>query len=486
MTPDDLPPLLPPSQSFVIDPVLADTVEAGMEVAALGQPTAGPNRLTMHVPKEMTQLSLGAASPQRWRTDLGIDGYTNSHVHFETKDEARTVVSLGGPATTSGTKGYGAAAPVATHGYSLVTENNAWHDAKKQHYLLSLAGDISLRTKGEGSRAVVQAEVGSVDIIGGQEVNIAGKGVAISAHPALPYQDVLYTKPWTGETPHSTAAHVTEAITTVVNGMVTVCGLVASARAIRKEMKPGLSALSVDKVADIVEWVADAGEFYNTCVEFKKLVSAEEAPKGEIKIDADADLGGAAGGQAAFFGLKSASMSTALWAGVNGVGLATMKGILFAGVVGSYVSCKGYKKIEIGCDHGDAHFDAAKGLTIASETADVILVGKKTAQVSSKQEAYFCSAKKTWVGTSAGPFWGALLHGNGLFLGKATDADKMVSGAVESSRSVKVTKKGMTLTSASTVMTHAKKKLTVSAGDVKFHAKDSDVKVDGKKVLIDA
>jgi hypothetical protein len=503
---DDLPPLLPPGQSFIIDPVWADTVEAGMEIAALAAPTHGPNRLTMHVPKETTQISLGAPNATRWHTDLGIDGYTNSHIHFETKEEAKTVVSLGGPALTSAITGYGggeggggeggegggggvctaqAVAPTGTRGYSMVTDKNAWHDSVGQHYLLSLSGDITLRTTGEGKRAVVQAELGSVDVIGGLEVNMAAKGIAITAHPEMPFQDVLYTKPWTGETPHSVAAHVAETISTVVNGMVTASGLWASGKEMKKLAKSGHMHLSVDTVAAAVEWLADAAELVFTVQEFKELVSKEEAPEGEIKIDADQDLSGAAGLSASFFGLKSANMCAGIWAGINGVGFATVKGVLFAGVVGSYTSCKGYKGVEIGCDHGDAHFAASKNLDISSANADLIVVGKELAQLSSEKDAYFCAAKRTWVGTPAGG-WGALLQKDGFAIGKATSSYNMGQATVEASRSIKLDKDGITGKSGSTSMKHHTKGLTVEGGQVKLHAKDADVKVDGKKVLIDA
>ena len=93
-------PLAPSTQTFVVDPVYADTVEMDIDLVSVGQPTAGPNRHTTHVPTEKTVLSLGALSG-RWNTDKGITGYTDSHIHFETKAGSRTVVSLGGPATKS-------------------------------------------------------------------------------------------------------------------------------------------------------------------------------------------------------------------------------------------------------------------------------------------------------------------------------------------------------------------------------------------------
>lgn len=100
-----LPDLVVPSTTFVADPALADAVEMEYEVVAPASPTSGPNRMTLHVPTETTVLSLGAASP-RWNTDAGITGYTDHHIHFETKQNNKTVVSLGGPATTAAIEGH--------------------------------------------------------------------------------------------------------------------------------------------------------------------------------------------------------------------------------------------------------------------------------------------------------------------------------------------------------------------------------------------
>src|SRR4051812_49101371 len=92
--------LSPIATSFVADPVYADTVDVDKDTVTVAKPTTGPNRYTIHVPTETTRLSAGAASGH-WVTDKGITGYTDSHVHFETKAKAKTVVSLGGPAETS-------------------------------------------------------------------------------------------------------------------------------------------------------------------------------------------------------------------------------------------------------------------------------------------------------------------------------------------------------------------------------------------------
>jgi hypothetical protein len=476
-------PLAPSTQTFVVDPVYADTVEMDIDLVSVGQPTAGPNRHTTHVPTEKTVLSLGALSG-RWNTDKGITGYTDSHIHFETKAGSRTVVSLGGPATKSTLKGLGDAAPVASNGYSMVTLQNAWHDAEKQHYLLSRTADVTLRTMGEGKRALLQAVDGIVDLTGGKEVNLAGGGVAIGARNGLPFEDVEYTHNIQGETPHSIAAKRSAQFTTIGAAAITAHNLVMSAAGFRKKYKKGELHAGVDTIADVAEWLIDLAEFVRAKAEIQELFAAEEAVENCIKIDAEQDFGISAGGEASFFGIEGATLVSSIWTSVSAVVSAGMKGTLFSGVAGAYVSLKGYKKIELGCDTGNALFDAKKNVTISAENS-VIAVGKELAKVVGEKNAYFTGGDNAWLGVSAGGGWGLQLKSDGIMIGKANSADTMKTATIAADRSIKIEKASFTLTSGSTVMKIGKNSVETKAMSVKFHAKDNEVRVAGKKVLID-
>jgi hypothetical protein len=478
-----IPPLLASPQSFVIDPALAETVEMDIDLVAVGQPTAGPNRYTVHVPTETTRLSLGALSG-RWNTDKGIAGYTDSHVHFETKAGSRTVVSLGGPATKSTLSGLGAKAPVESNGYSMVTIQNAWHDAQKQHYLLSRSADVTLRTMGAGKRVVLQAVEGMVDLTGGKEVNLAGGGVAIGAHAHMEFEDVKYDESWHGETPHSLAAKRSAQFTTISATAVTAHSLALTGAALRKRYKKGDLHASVDSFADVAEWLIDLAEFYRAKGEIEELFAAEESVAECIKIDAERDFGISAGGQAAFFGIQGMTLMSSIWASVSAVVSAGLKGTLFAGVAGAYTSLKGYKKIELGCDVGDSLFDAKKNISISAENS-FIAAGKELAKVVGEKNAYFCSGDNAWLGVSAGGGWGLQLNAKGIMIGKASGASTMKSATVADNRSIKIEKASFTLSSASTVMKIGKNSVEAKSGSVKLHAKDSDVRVAAKKVLID-
>ncbi len=478
-----IPPLLANPQSFVLDPVYADIVEMDIDLVTVAQPTAGPNRYTLHVPTEKTVFSLGAASG-RWNTDKGITGYTDSHVHFETKTGSQTVVSLGGPATKSSVKGLGDMAPVASKGYSMVTLQNAWHDAKKQHYLLSRTADVTVRTMGAGKRAVLQAAQGIVDMNGAVEVNLAGGGVAIGAHNGMPFEDVAYAQNWHGETPHSLAAKRSAKFTTIGSAAIAAHNLAMSAVGMRKKYKKGDLHASVDSIADVAEWLIDLTEFIRAQSEIQDLFAAKEAVENCIKIDAEKDFGVSAGGQASFFGIQGATLVSSIWTSVSAVVSASLTGRLFAGVAGAYVSLKGYKKIEIACDTGNALFDAKKNVQISAENS-FIAVGKALAKVSGEKNAYFTGGENAWLGVTAGGGWGLRLNADGVMIGKATSAGTMKSATIDANRSITISKDGFTLKSASTGMTLSKKAVEAKSGNVKLHAKDSDIRVGGKKVLID-
>jgi hypothetical protein len=505
------PPLAPSAQSFVSDPNFADVVDEGAAPVANGRPTSGPNRFTAHVPTETSVLSLGAANATPWKTDLGITGYTDSHIHFETKSVARTVMSLGGPATKATLEGDGNKAseseagsapegeksapegaskhaPTSSNGYSMVTEQNAWHDAQLQHYLLSVAHDAALRTKGPGKRAVLQSDAGTVDINGGLEVNVAAGGVLIGASPDVEIkttaEEVGYTKPWKGEPPKSLAATLSGAANTFVGMAVNVHNLYTSFSHTWKKPTPGSILDHLDHYADVVEWLADGAETVRALGELYEVMFGEEATEGSVKIGAEEDIGIAAGKSVSLFGALGASLSSTVWTSVSAIGSAALKATLFAGMTGGYASVKGYKKVELSSDLGNAEFNADTKLAVKSDKGDFIAVGKTHAQLSSAGSAYFTGTTSAWIGVSAGGGWGLACKNTEMEIGKATSADQMLAAAVDAGRSIKVFDNGFLLTSGSTKMELVKQHIHSDTGSVKLDATNNDVTVGGDKILI--
>src|SRR3954454_1943619 len=70
---------------------------------AVAPVTQDPDRYTIFVPSEKTTLSLGQKSSVKPEhiNDVGITGRSENHIHFEVNKTNKTVVTLGGPATSA-------------------------------------------------------------------------------------------------------------------------------------------------------------------------------------------------------------------------------------------------------------------------------------------------------------------------------------------------------------------------------------------------
>ena len=69
----------------------------------IAPPTTDPDRHTTYVPTDHTTLSLGQKfnkEDEQHIQDFGITGRTDRHVHFHVAKTNKTIVSLGGPATS--------------------------------------------------------------------------------------------------------------------------------------------------------------------------------------------------------------------------------------------------------------------------------------------------------------------------------------------------------------------------------------------------
>ena len=390
-------PLTPQAASPVVDPALGDAVEEGYDVGAIGSPTTGPNRYTVHVPTETTRLSLGQKSP-RWNTDLGITGYTDSHVHFETKTNDKTVVSLGGPATTADVTGLGGTPPVSTHGYSMVTEGNAWHDALLQHYLLSQTADMSLRTAGAGKRAVIQADHGKVDVNGGQQVNVSGGGVSIAADE-LEVEDVGYGDSWEAKRPHSSAAGATRIVVAVAGAVSALVTFVSNK--VRTKYAEGNFAGSPMGWADKNKWKINGALLALAVNSVRSLAMAKTSPEKCVKLAAKDDLAAMAGGDISVFGVMGATLGSAGWTTVSAGMSASLKATAFGGVGGAFASMKGYRKVEMASDYGNVGVAAEHEILLEGKR-DAIAGGDKVAHIASPAsngKALFGGKEKLWFGS---------------------------------------------------------------------------------------
>ncbi len=470
--------------SFVLDPVLTDTVDVEYDKAPLHSPTTGPNRYTIHVPTETTRLSLGQKSA-RWNTDIGITGYTDSHIHFETKENDKTIMSLGGPATTSAIRGHDPKVPVETRGYSMVTEKNAWHDAKLQHHFLSQTEDISLRTMGAGVRAVVQADGGKVDVNGGKHVNVSGGGVSIAAGQ-LEVEKKGYDESWAGTRPHSSAAGGIEIGAAVLAALSAVGDVILN--------KPRDKFGEGDFAGAPAEWADKNKRKINTALlllainKVRTLISAPTSPEKCVKLDAAETLSAMAGGEISIFGVISASLGSALWTSVTSGMSASLKGTVFAGVGGMFASMKGYRKVEMASDWGKVFVGAQKEIHLEGEksfTAGADNVAH-VASPGGAGHALFGGGKKVWMGTTAGDGWGLLLDDEGLALGMASGAAEMDTAKIKDEPALRITASKIEAKTRYTWMKLEGDTCTIATKDkkIRFEASSGPVTINGAKILL--
>ncbi len=475
-----LPGLFVPRVSFVADPALADIVEMEYGVVSLAHPTHDPNRVTVHVPTEKTVLSLGAAS-DRWKTDIGITGYTDNHVHFETKKNDRTVVSLGGPATTSAITGHGGAPPGSTNGYSMVTAERAWHESKGQHYLLSHDEDISLFTLGEDKRAVIQADHGYVDINGGEEVNLSGGGVAIGAASGIVFEDVLYDGNFSGKAPTSTSAKNAKVGVDLIGALFSAHDLGLKAFKTAKKQKAGKLKKNEFFYADVVKWLTDSAKFALSVNKLKKVFQHVASPEGCVKLSAEQDVVGLAGTGASFSGLLGASLASTIVTSVSAGMTASMKGTLFAGVGSILTTLKGQKKIEISSTWGDVVFSAKENIEFTSDD-ELIAASAEDAQVTGKKHLLFGAGKHAFIG--AEPGWGALFDDQGIAFGKATGLSNLKSAKVESSPAIRIDADKIEIVRESVAVTLSNDLCLIEAPGIRFDSKQKNVTFNGSSAII--
>lgn len=477
-------PLLCLPASFMIDPALTDAVDVEYAKTPLHGPTTGPNRYTIHVPTETTRLSLGQKSP-RWNTDIGITGYTDSHIHFETKENDKTIVSLGGPATTTAIPGHDPKVSSRTHGYSMVTEKNAWHDAKLQHHLLSRTEDMSLRTAGADMRAVVQADHGKVDINGGKHVNVSGGGVSIAAGE-LEVEEKGYDEPWTGARPHSSAAGGTQIAAAVLAALSAVGDVILNRP--RDKYEEGNFAGAANEWGDKNKRRINVALALASMNKLRTLLAAPTSPEKCVKLNAPEAIGAMAGGDISIFGLKGASLGSAMWTSITSGMSASLKGTAFAGVGAMFASMKGYRKVEMGSDWGKVFVGAEKEIHLEGE-ASFTAGADNVAHVASPSGhgyALFGGGKKVWMGTTAGDGWGLLLDDEGLALGAASGAAEMDTAKVKPDPALRITDAKIEFKTKSAWMTLAGDTCVIATKDkkIRFEASSGPITVKGAKILL--
>ncbi|MEP7121999.1 MAG: hypothetical protein ABJE95_13855 [Byssovorax sp.] len=477
-------PLVCSSSSFMVDPALTDAVDIEYTKTPLHSPTADPNRYTIHVPTETTRLSLGQKS-SRWNTDIGITGYTDSHVHFETKENDKTIVSLGTPATTTAIPGHDPKVSSQSDGYSMVTEKNAWHEATLQHHLLSRAEDMSLRTMGGGKRAVLQADHGKVDFNGGKQVNVSGGGISIAAGE-LEVESKGYEEEWEGARPHSSAAGGASIGAAILAALSAVGDVVINKP--RLKYGEGDFAGAPEEAADKHKRKINMALLLAAMNKVRSLISTPTSPPKCVKLDAPETISAMAGRDLGIFGTMGANLGSALWSSVTSGVSASLSSTVFAGVGGMFASMKGYRKVEIGSDWGKVFIGAEKEIHLEGEksfTAGADNVAHVAAP-GGEGSVLLGGGKKVWMGTTAGGGWGLLLDDEGLALGAASGAGEMKTAKIKDATSLRVVDTRIEFKTKAAWMKLAGDTCTIATKDkkIRFEATSGPVTINGAKILL--
>lgn len=178
------------------DPNLGAAFESEAEATPVAPTTTGPQRLTFLIPHEDTVVSFGQEVAPRGTTsfsgiDTGLGGHTASHIDFQAVAGPATTVSIGAPVTRSPAFTRDAVPTVVT-GYGMATEGIAYHEAKLQHYCVSMNGDVIVRAA-SAKPAVLNAPAAMTECNAGTDVSIYGKrNVRLSGGvwaPATPARD---------------------------------------------------------------------------------------------------------------------------------------------------------------------------------------------------------------------------------------------------------------------------------------------------------
>ncbi len=490
-----MPPRIVNKVIKMVDPVLTGNIETDLSGDATATPTNGPNRYTIYVPSDNATLSLGEASNANKRiNDRGIAGRTDTHIHFQVTDTAPTIVSLGGPVWT-GTQDlpdnrHDRDVPVTSFGYSMVTAENAWHDAHKQHYIVSQTKDIVLRTTGPaGVHNLVQADLGSVVVYGGKAINVGTKGtVTIVADTAVDKENPEYTTDVTGAVHETCNRELEQNWIAYVDNFQKISlgliGVVATARAGYRAAKES----DVGEVWEISMSVAKlAIDFYQVFGwangEIEKYTGTGK-PTSDVNIMAK-DSAKILGTNVTAHGTMGATLSSAF--SVDILGPTTgMKALLFAGIWGGFgTSVEALGSVDIGSAFGKVSVEGKGNVELCSNKASVTVVAKKDAQVGAEDGAMLHGGKFVYCGGGGTTGHGLLATKGKLHLGRFTNGTKLGSPTKDEEKRIYFNDTTIGIRNDKCELQVMKSKVKVEAhSELVLKAKTNNCTVKGKKVLL--
>jgi hypothetical protein len=444
------------------------------------------DRYGIYVPSEKTTFTLGqksAKDEKRHINDVGITGRTDNHVHFHVAKNTKTIVSLGGPSTSVTIDSHDPKVPKESKGYSMVTDELAWHDSKKQHYLVSREGDVVLRAEGKtgAPTALLQSDKGFVTVMAGQGLTVAGKAtVKIAAGAPIAIEtEQKYDTAVAGKTIEAFDKKHKELGDAAVTQVGAVHGFYDGAIAGTTMHATWGSAERASKNTHD----RDAG----VALVKDRVVAAEADPtQGTDRLDlhAAAKVSIQAGEHAWIYGKTKATLmadasvavlandviaagkdSAALWGGKD----ASVTGI-------TYVAVKAVS--------GEIGMTAKQDVTIGSLDAGVKVIGKTDVQLSTVAGSTYAHGKtKLYAAAGGGTSYGILGTASEVHLGKMSSGDQYASAAKVAAEGFIVDGSAAKGTFQSSSLELKSSEATMKGSKVNVTA-DGNVTLKGSKILL--
>jgi hypothetical protein len=470
----------PSASSFMSDPDLLAEIQPNYDMVECAAPTNEPNRYTVHVPFDLTTLSLGKES-SRWIKDPGITGRTKHHVHFHTTETPKTMISLGGPAANEGFEGFDGDVIKRNNGFSMVTDGNAWLDAKNQFYIVSRTSDVIIRTHA-AKTAALHSDLGDVSIAAKKKVSIGTVGdIWIGADLGGSVEDKKFEKYMDSEVGKWIANKSAKTLLTAVDAYYSAAAVFQKAADVEKKSKDGVSGWELEDNWSKAKFIIDVLKVASTVSRY----ATEFTSEGKVSIMASTFAGMTGNIAASVYGNLSASLTSLLSASVLG-GTASLKGVLWTSVwSGVQTSIKSIKDVEVKAEKGKVKITGKKETEVVAQDGPLKLTGEKEVQISSATKSVIVQAPQV-VAIAAGDAngFGLRAEADWVFVGKMSTPKNFVGMGKEPQLGIEFTNDKVEVRKEQSGLTLDGSLALLESPEIKLHAKNSNVTVNGAKILL--
>lgn len=297
--------------------------------------------------------------------------------------------------------------PNCATGYSLVTDGRAYWEAEKQHYVCSDGGDVIFHADTHGP-VVLQSDLGSVEINAGDTTTFRShKSIHIFAGELEP-QTPDYFHDFANPEHHKAISYYQQKYHSWADQAS--YGLEVALLAIRnlKEPHPHHPGPRRGHVQKGLMGLAAAN-----------LRNAHWHPHYEdVTFEAKGEFSGGAGVTASLYGLAAAEVIASMGALLLGTA-ATVKGLVFGGVLGGVEACLNALKTVKVAAADKVEVQSAKSTSLIGQV-DVRMHGGHLSQLDGEHATV--SGFTTFVG--AGSSWGLTGDSNGMMIRQVGNAKK--------------------------------------------------------------